>query len=127
MNAIENTVLIIDDDEINLMVARTVLEKKLPCKVLTADNGLDGFNLLMRQSVNVVLLDIEMPHMDGFDTLQYIRSDDKTKNLPVIMLTAVADEETVIRAAAYNVDGYIKKPFMPEDLIERVRSYLDIL
>ena len=59
-----NVVLVIDDDEINLQVAKVILEKKLPCRVITADNGIEGLEILRRQYVRVVLLDIMMPGMD---------------------------------------------------------------
>ena len=112
-----NTVLVVDDDEINLMVAQTVPESKLSYHVLTAMNGMDGLRILKRQQVSAVLLDIEMPHMDGFETLRHIRADMRMRDIPVIMLTAAADKETVIKVAEQGVTSYIKKPFLPEDLI----------
>ena len=120
-----NVVLVIDDDEINRMVAKTVLESQLSCKVVAADNGVDGIDVLRRQHVSVVLLDIEMPFMDGFQTLAEIRADEGLKDVPVIMLTAAADRETITRVAMQGVAGYIKKPFLPEDMVRRVKECLD--
>jgi len=121
-----NVVLIVDDDEMNLMVARMVLEKKLSCKVLTAGNGIDGIDILRRQHVSVVLLDIEMPFMDGFEALQKIRADAKIKHVPIIMLTASADKDTITKVVKQGVNGYIRKPFLPDDLVKRVKDCLKI-
>lgn len=119
-----NAVLVIDDDEINLSVARMILEKMLKCRVLTAGNAADGLDIMKHQPVSVVLLDIEMPEMDGFETLAEIRSSERLRNIPVIMLTAVADRDTIARVMQQGVEGYIKKPFLPEKLTEKVGKFL---
>ncbi|MBR4695008.1 MAG: response regulator, partial [Selenomonadaceae bacterium] len=98
-----NAVLVIDDDEINLSVARLILEKTLKCKVLTADSALEGLRMMRSQHVSVVLLDIEMPDMNGFEALQEIRADERLRNLPVIMLTSAADRETIARVMEQGV------------------------
>lgn len=120
----ENTVLVIDDDEINLLVAKTILEKKLPCTVIAAGNGIEGLAILEQQPICVLLLDIDMPGMDGFETLERIREREDLKELPVIMLTAAADKETVIKVAMQGVEGYVKKPFLPDELIARVEKFI---
>ena len=121
-----NVVLVIDDDDINLQVAKMILEKKLPCRVITADNGIQGLEILRRQYVRVVLLDIMMPDMDGIEVLKEIRADNKLKNLPVMMLTASTDKENIKQAIALNVRDYIHKPFLPAELIARVEKKLVI-
>ena len=119
-----NVVLVIDDDEINLQMAKMILEKKLPCKVLTVDNGVQGLEILRRQYIQVVLLDVMMPYFDGIQTLQAIRSDEKLKKTAVIMLTASADKNTISKAIQLGVTDYVRKPFMPDELIERVSKKL---
>ena len=114
------TVLMIDDDEINRQMAEMILTRKLPYKVLTADSGMRGIELMHQYEVNLVLLDVTMPVWDGFKTLSVIRSDSKLKDTPVIMLTASAERDSVIKASQYGVDDYIRKPFVPEELISRV-------
>lgn len=121
-----NVVLVIDDDDVNLQVAKVILEKKLPCRVITADNGIEGLEILRRQYVRVVLLDIMMPEMDGIEVLQKIRSDEKLKNIPVMMLTASVDKTDIQQAIKLNVKDYIRKPFMPAELISRVEKKLVI-
>lgn len=121
-----NVVLVIDDDDINLQVAKMILEKKLPCRVITADNGIQGLEILRRQYVRVVLLDIMMPDMDGIEVLKEIRADNKLKNLPVMMLTASTDRDNIKQAIELNVKDYIRKPFLPAELISRVEKKLVI-
>ena len=119
-----NVILVIDDDEINLQVAKVILEKKLPCRVITADNGVEGLEIMRRQYVRVVLLDIMMPGMDGIEVLEEIRADKKLKDIPVMMLTASTDKENIQQAIKLNVKDYIRKPFLPEELVSRVSNKL---
>ena len=119
-----NVVLVVDDDEMNLQVAKMILEKKLQCRVLTANSGVNCLEILRSQYVRVVLLDIMMPEMDGIETLKEIRADEKFEDLPVIMLTASLDKDNIKKAAALGVKDYVRKPFMPKELIDRVSKKL---
>ena len=120
----EKVILVIDDDEMNLQIAKMILEKKLPCKVIGVDNGFDGLEILRTQRVNLVLLDILMPVYDGIEMLQDIRGNEKIKDIPVMMLTASGDIDDIQKAGKLGVKDYIKKPFMPADLIARVEKKL---
>lgn len=117
-------ILVVDDDEMNLQIAKMVLERKLSCKVLCASGGLDGLDILQREHVDLVLLDIMMPDFDGIETLQEIRTDARTKDIPVMMLTASSDLGDIKKVSALGVKDYIKKPFLPADLISRVEKKL---
>ena len=99
----KKTVLVIDDDEMNLQIAKMILEKRLPCEVIGADNGVEGIDILKSQRVSLVLLDVMMPDFDGIETLQEIRGDAQIKDVPVMMLTASVDVETVQKAGALDV------------------------
>ena len=118
------TVLVVDDDEINRTMASMILKKKLPYKVLTAESGMRAIEIMAANKVNLVLLDIDMPIWDGFKTLEIMRSEKKMQDIPVIMLTAAADLATVVKANDYGIREYIRKPFMPEDLVERVAKVI---
>jgi len=120
----KKTVLVIDDDEMNLQIAKMILERKLPCEVICAAGGVEGIEVLRNRRVNLVLLDVLMPDLDGIETLQQIRDDTTIKDVPVMMLTASGDMENVKHAAELGVEDYIKKPFMPADLIKRVEKKL---
>lgn len=118
----EKIVLVIDDDDMNLQIAKMVLEKKLKCKVLTVDNGRDGLEILRQEKVSLVLLDILMPEFDGIETLTEIRADENLKDMAVMMLTAMSGIENLKKVYALGVKDYIKKPFMPADLVSRVEK-----
>jgi len=120
----KDIILIIDDDEMNLQIAKMILERKLPCEVIGVDNGIAGIEILQSKPVRVVLLDIMMPEFDGIETLQEIRADERLKKIPVMMLTASGDMENIRKVRALGVTDYIRKPFMPADLIERVNKKL---
>lgn len=120
----EIIVLVIDDDEMNLQIAKMILEKKLSCKVIAVDNGAEGIDVLRNNKIRLVLLDIMMPDFDGIETLQEIRSDENISDVPIMMLTASADLENVKKSRALGVTDYIRKPFMPADLVERVSKKL---
>lgn len=117
-------ILVIDDDEMNLQIAKMVLEKKLACEVVCASSGIDGLEILRSQRINLALLDIMMPDFDGIETLKEIRGDEQIKHVPVMMLTASGDVENIHKVGALGVKDYIKKPFMPADLIKRVEKKL---
>ena len=117
-------ILVIDDDEMNLQIAKMVLEKKLACEVVCASSGIDGLEILRSQRINLALLDIMMPDFDGIETLKEIRGDERMRNVPVMMLTASGDVENIHKVGALGVKDYIKKPFMPTDLIKRVEKKL---
>ena len=120
-NKSKTTIMVVDDDEMNLKMAEFVLQKEMDVDIVTAAGGYQCIELLQRDSdIDLILLDIQMPRMDGIKTLEMIRKHDDWKNIPVIFLTASADKETVIKAGKLGVEGYIKKPFMPKDLVERV-------
>ena len=120
----EKIILVIDDDDMNLQIAKMILERKLPCKVIGVDNGVEGIDILKNQRVNLVLLDIMMPDFDGIETLQEIRDDDDIKNVPVMMLTASGEIDDIQKTRLLGVKDYIKKPFLPADLVERVKKKL---
>ena len=117
-------ILVIDDDEMNLQIAKMILEKKLACEVICAASGVEGLDILKNRRVNLVLLDIMMPDFDGIETLKEIRGDERIKNVPVMMLTASGDVENIHKVGALGVKDYIKKPFLPADLVKRVEKKL---
>ena len=120
----DKVILVVDDDEMNLQVAQMVLERRLPCKVICVDNGVEAIEVLKNKRVSLVLLDVMMPDFDGIETLQEIRNDPFIKDVPVMMLTATVSMDTVKKAGKLGVKDYIKKPFLPADLVARVEKKL---
>lgn len=118
-------ILVVDDDDMNLKMAEFILKKDMKdIEVILADSGMKCIDLLQREKVDLVLLDFQMPMMNGLKTLEIIRKREDMKDIPVIFLTASSDRDTVVKAGMMGVQGYIKKPFMPKDLIDRVSQTL---
>lgn len=121
----DKTVLIIDDDDMNLRVAEMLLKKELGVKTELSKGGLDGIMRLQEhEDIHLVLLDIQMPVVDGLRTLELIRKHEEWDHIPVIFLTASEDQETVEQAERLGAAGYIKKPFLPQELVAQVKRAL---
>lgn len=116
-------ILIVDDDLITRKTADYILTKE-GYHVDAVESGNRALTKLSQEYYDLVLLDIEMPVMDGFETLRYIRNNPPTKSLPVAFLTGDTSQDSVIQAATLNASGYIVKPFIPENLISRVQEIL---
>ena len=111
-------ILTVDDSKtIRLIVAKAF--KPYDCTVLEADNGVVGLAVASREKPDLILLDYTMPVMDGFEVLGRLRSDSVLKSTPVIMLTAEAGRETVLKIAKLGVRDYLVKPFKEDQLIEK--------
>lgn len=118
-------ILTVDDSKtIRLIVAKAF--KPFDCNVLEADNGVVGLAVASREKPDIILLDYTMPVMDGFEVLARLRSDPDLKGTPVIMLTAEAGRDTVIKIAQLGVRDYLIKPFKAELLVERVGRVVDL-
>lgn len=121
------TVLLVDDDIRNVYGLTNALEK-VNMKVLTAQNGYECLEILeMEQEIDVVLLDIMMPEMDGYETLKRIRENPAFASLPIIVLTAKAMKEDKDKCLAAGASGYMSKPAQLSDVIAAVRvSLMDV-
>lgn len=115
-----NTVLVVDDEQAIADIIKFNLERE-GYEVLTAKDGRDALNTLEDNSVNLVLLDVMMPEMDGFTCLKEIRKDSK---VPVIMLTAKEEEVDKVLGLELGADDYVVKPFSMRELIARVKANL---
>jgi DNA-binding response OmpR family regulator len=116
-------ILIVDDEDDILNLVRLILEDAgFECE--TARNGKEGLSMIHQQNFDLVLLDIMMPVLTGWEVLHFLRDNEQTRNLPVAMLTARAfsAETPGIEITAYS--DYIMKPFEPDDLVQRVRKIL---
>lgn len=115
------TVLVVDDDPINIKVTKLIMEKEPYCEIVSATSGKEALELLDRISVDLILLDVEMSDMNGFETLARIR---QKHNTPVVFLTGNKDIHTIQEANKLGVDDYISKPFIPLTLKETIHSIL---
>lgn len=116
-------ILVVDDDPENQLLIRVILQRE-GYRVDVQDSGADGLAALQRERFDLVVLDVMMPDMNGFEVYRRLQADVKTRGIPVIMLTAMAQRKDYEQAAQLGVKDYITKPFEPDDLIARVRAAL---
>lgn len=100
--------------------------KTFDCDVVEAQNGVEGLAMAAKESPDIILLDITMPVMDGVEMITKLKSDPSLKSIPVIMLTAEAGRENVMKIAKIGVRDYIVKPFKEEVLIDKVSRVIDL-
>ncbi|MGN0620583.1 MAG: PleD family two-component system response regulator [Porcipelethomonas sp.] len=120
------TILVVDDDMMNLRMAEFILSKE-NYNVIQANSGMTCLNILRDDSypkVDLIMLDIQMPIIDGFKTLEIIKEDDSINDIPVMFLTASSDGYDVKKAVGMGVVSYVKKPFLPQDLLKRVSEII---
>jgi two-component system chemotaxis response regulator CheY len=119
--------LIVDDFSTMRRIVRSLL-KEMGChNADEAEDGAVALNMLRTQKFDFVVSDINMPNMNGFDLLKAIKSDDKLKHLPVLMVTAEARKEDIVLAAQTGAAGYIVKPFTKATLEEKVAKIMQKL
>lgn len=106
-------VLVVDDEPAVRSVVRRALD---PIEVIEAGDGPSALSLLDEQSVDVVVLDVMLPDMDGFEVLRRLRANPRTSALPVVMLTALVAEGDHVQGYRAGADGYVTKPFDIDEL-----------
>ena len=106
----EQTVLLVDDNEQNLELLEVYMEDLPEVRVVTAKNGLEAMARVAEESPELILLDIMMPKMSGFEVCKRIKSDPKTRDIIVVMVTALNETSDIERAAECGTDDYISKP-----------------
>jgi CheY-like chemotaxis protein len=117
------TILVVDDDSRNTF-AMTVLLERGRAEVLTAASGLESIAILNQQAVDIVLMDIMMPGMDGYDTMRALRAYDKFKTLPIIAVTGKVMPGERERCLAAGASDYVPKPVNTFELVEALRPWL---
>lgn len=117
------SVLVVDDDPINRMLLSRRLEQE-GHRVATAEDGRKALEMLDAERFDVVLLDVLMPELDGYETLERIESDEKLRHIPVIMVSALEEIESVVRCIELGAEDYLPKPFDPVLLRARLNACL---
>src|SRR5207247_2169592 len=111
-----------DDDDIRSLVSFRL--ERAGYRVVAAAHGQEALELALECAPDLAVLDVMMPRMDGYELTRRLRSDERTSRLPVILLTARAQEDDVQRGFAAGADDYIRKPFSPHELAARVQAIL---
>lgn len=115
-------ILLIDDSGIQLRMMREILKGKYDVDM--AESGKEALHMIKRQEPDLILLDYDMPGLDGKETLEMIRKNEFSQDTPVIFLTGVRDKKKIEAALELNPDGYILKPVSQEKILETIWEYL---
>lgn len=121
----KNKILIIDDNEKNISLMELLL-KHAGYAVITAANGADGVEAAQRELPDLILMDIQMPEMDGFDAARAIFASELTRNIPVIGISAYASPATRERAIKFGMVGFLEKPINRELFVTTINAFLPI-
>src|SRR6267378_2646936 len=127
MSAVEKiNILLVDDRRENLLALEGIL-KSLNENLVKASSGSEALKYLLRNEVAVILLDVEMPDMDGFQTATLVREREKTRHTPIIFLTAISKSDVHV-SQGYSLGGvdYIFKPFAPDVLKSKVSAFVQM-
>lgn len=117
-------VLVVDDERHIVRLVQVNLERQ-GYEVLTAYDGVECLEKAKAEKPDLIVLDVMMPRMDGFEALQRLKTDPETRQIPVIMLTARAQDRDVLQGYTYGADLYLTKPFSPLELISLVKRVFE--
>lgn len=120
---VQKKILVVDDEKAMLRQISVLLEG-LGYRPVTARNALEGMRLVGMDEPDLVILDIRMPRLDGFEFLRSLRESPKTKQLPVIIVSALSNPESRLKASEMGVVKYLVKPYEAEELIGAVKSLI---
>ena len=116
-------VLCVDDDHNQRMLLAFLLERN-GLDVRTASDGQEGVKIAQEWSPDLILMDLMMPGMDGFEATKVLRADPRTRHIPILALTAYGEEKMQTQAKAAGMNGFVLKTVLPADLLDTIREYL---
>lgn len=121
----EKIILIVDDTQKNIQLLGQILTP-IGYRIIVAMNGKQALNAIEIQIPDLILMDINMPEMDGFETTQKIKENEKLKSIPIIFLTARADSVDILKGFEYGGADYITKPFNSKELLTRISYQIEL-
>lgn len=123
-----STILAIDDQKDNLTTINAIIKNSLPeCKILSALSGKEGIEIAISEQPDVILLDVIMPYMDGYEVCKRLKVDEATKNIPIVMITAIkTDSESRVKALNLGADAFLSKPINHTELTAQINVMLRI-
>jgi len=116
-------VLLVEDEKNVILGVRTCLDA-VGYQVDIVENGEDALNYLERERPDLILLDLLLPKVDGFEVLKHIKGQAETSNIPVIVLTAKAEEKDKKKVLTLGANDYMTKPFKPQELWDKIKHHL---
>jgi sigma-B regulation protein RsbU (phosphoserine phosphatase) len=120
------SILLVDDNQTNLQMLFQLLEKSVGCKLLVAKNGETALAITRKTKPDLILLDIMMPGIDGFEVCRRLKADSATSPIPVIFLSALDETADKVKGLQLGAVDYVSKPFQAEEVIARVNTHLTI-
>ena len=118
-------ILVVDDNKKNRYLVSYLLKKE-GFEVVMATNGFEGIEAARKQQVDLIIMDIKMPKMNGYETTKRIRKLKKYKSIPIIALTSYAMMEDKEKAMKAGCTGYMSKPITPETFISEIKKFLEV-
>lgn len=119
----EYTILVVDDSTTNVVLLEAILDEK-GYQIETALNAKEAYNIIEKQTPDLILLDLLMPKISGFDFLEEIRKNGKAINTPVIVVSALTDQENIEKIMSMGAVDFVKKPIDLQYLVDKVESVL---
>lgn len=126
INPSEFKLLIVDDVQTNVLLLKALLGKE-GYGILIANNGQEALEITRQELPDLILLDVMMPGMDGFEVAQHLEEDELSAHIPIIFLTALDDTESIVRGFKLGGSDFISKPFRKEELMVRIRHQLSLV
>jgi DNA-binding response OmpR family regulator len=117
-------ILVIDDDPA-LMDIITRMLTRVGANVTGAETGMVGLDALNRETFDLLILDLMLPDIDGFDILERLRSDSNYDDMPILILSAIVNPDMISKGLKMGADAYLTKPYLPNTLTDRVRTLLE--
>ena len=118
-------VLLVDDRRNNLMALQALLES-LHCEIVLAESGEEALQRLLTEEFSVILLDVQLPGLDGFEVAELIKQRERTRHIPIIFLTATTGAQTTMRGYSAGAVDFVSKPFDPTVLRSKVQAFLEL-
>ena len=118
-------VLVVDDNQQNLELLMAYLEE-VDCQMLSATGGPEALDIVKQESVDLILLDVMMPKISGFEVCRRLKNDPKTSDIPIIMVTALSELGDIERGIDCGTDDFLSKPVNKWELVTRVRTMLKL-
>lgn len=118
-------VLVVDDDELIRKLIQRLLEREFDIHVTTLSNGLEGLEYAQEHKPDLIILDLMLPGLNGFEILKKLRKDKLLKDTKIILVSAKSRSEDIERGFDLTADEYVTKPFQPKEFTARVRKLLE--
>jgi len=119
------TILVVDDDQQNLELVQAYLED-VECRTVAARDGIEALGMVAREKPDLILLDVMMPKMSGFEVCRRLKDNPQTSDIPVIMVTALNEFGDIERGIDSGTDDFVSKPINKLELLTRIRTMLKL-